>query len=105
IWVFKAEIIASRFLVQRYITFIRMPLSIFEIRYINSFALRELFVLFIGKRLATVVFRVFFLCLLGCFVTKKVFWIFFIGVELYIGIFVRTVLKIQLLQIDGFPVF
>src|SRR5690606_4982691 len=92
IWVFKAEIITSRFFVQCNIPLIRMSLPIFEIRHINSFALRELFVLFIGERFTTVIFRVLFLCLFRCFVAKKILWIFFVGVELYIGIFVRTVL-------------
>src|SRR5690606_2083205 len=101
----KAEIIFSCFFVQRNIPFVRLSFSVYEIRHINSFALRELFVLFIGERFATVVFRVLFLCLLGCFVTKKVLWIFFVGVELYIGVVVRTVFKIQPLQINGFPVF
>src|SRR5690606_1019330 len=72
---------------------------------VECLALGELVILFIGQWFATVLFRVVFLCLFGCFVTKKVPWIFFVGVELYMGIFVRTVLKIHPLQINGFPIF
>src|SRR5690554_6921639 len=105
IGVFKAETIASRFLVERNVPFIGVSLSVFEIRNIKGLALGELLILFIGERFATVLFRVVFLCLFGCFITKEKLCIFFIGIELYMSIFVRTVFKIQPLQINGFPIF
>src|SRR5690606_34694030 len=95
IWVFKAEIIASRFFVQCNIPLIWVSLSFFEIRNIKGLALGELFVLFIRERFTTVLFRVIFLYLFGGFITEKELCIFFIGIELNMGIFVRTVLKVQ----------
>src|SRR5690606_20400062 len=95
IGVLKVELITPCFLVQRYVTFIGVSLPIFEIRNIKCFALGKLFVLFIGERFATIVFRVVFLCLFGGFITKEKLRIFFVDVELHMGIFVRAVLKIQ----------
>src|SRR5690606_16229423 len=95
IGVLKVEVITPCFFVQRNVTFIGVSLSVFEIRNINRLALGELLVLFIRKHFVAEYFRVVFLCLFGGFIAKKVLWIFFVGVELYMGIFVRTVLKIQ----------
>src|SRR5690606_6859982 len=95
IGVFKAEIIISRLFVKRDISFIRVSFSILEIRNVNRLALGELLVLFIGEHFVAEHFRVVFLCLFGGFITKKKLCIFFVGVELHMGIFVRTVLKIQ----------
>src|SRR5690606_5424382 len=88
IWVFKAEIITSRFFVQCNVTFIGISLPVFEIRNVKGLALGELLVLFVRDCFATVVFRVVFLCLFGCFITEKELRIFFVGVELHMGIFV-----------------
>src|SRR5690606_26397669 len=95
IGVFKAEIVIPCFFVQRNVTFIGVSSPIFEIRNVKCFALGELLVLFVRECFATVVFRVIFLCLFGGFIAKKELRIFFVGVELHMGIFVRTVLKIQ----------
>src|SRR5690606_20858951 len=95
IGVLKVEIITPCFFVQRNVTFIGVSLPVFEVRNVKGLALGELLILFIGERFATVVFRVVFLCLFGGFIAKKKLRIFFVGVELHMGIFVRTVLKIQ----------
>src|SRR5690606_18260799 len=95
IGVFKAEIIISRFFVQRDISFIRVSFSTLEIRNVNRLALGELFVLFVRDCFASVVFWVVFLYLFGCFIAKKKLRIFFVGIELHMGIFVRTVFIVQ----------
>src|SRR5690606_28785593 len=94
IGVSKAEIIISPFFVQRDISFIRVSFSVLEIRNKNRLALGELLVLFIRKHFVAEHFWVVFLCLFRCFIAKKKLRIFFVGVELHMGIFVRTVLKI-----------
>src|SRR5690606_23016410 len=95
IGVFKAEIITPCFFVQRNVAFIRVSLSVLEIRNMNRLAIGDLLLLFCLKHLVAEYFRVVVLCLFGRFIAKKVLWMSFVGVVLYMDIFVRTVLKIH----------